>query len=119
MLIVDDNGRFRGQLRKSVERVAPGAVIFEAEGVDSAESLTRQNNFQLIFVDVVLGNEDGISCVARLRPILPSARIILITAYPDREFHRRGLDAGASALLDKKNLDSTVLAQILQDTIDR
>lgn len=119
ILIVDDNARFRGQLGKSVKRVAPGAVIMEAEGGDSAESLARKHDFQLIFVDVVLGNEDGISCVARLRPILPNARIILITAYPDREFHRRGLEAGASALLDKKNLDSTVLAQILQDTINR
>jgi hypothetical protein len=41
----------------------------------------------------------------------------LISAYPDKEFHRLGLAAGAAAFIDKKMLDSETLKQIISDTI--
>ena len=66
-------------------------------------------------MDVVLGDENGIQCVQRIAKLSPNSRIVLFSAYPDREFHRRGLEAGAAAFLDKKNLDSAALRQILDD----
>jgi hypothetical protein len=42
---------------------------------------------------------------------------VLISAYPDREFHRLGLEAGAVAFLDKKDLDTETLRQIINDVI--
>jgi DNA-binding NarL/FixJ family response regulator len=68
-------------------------------------------------VDVVLGEEDGIRCARRLKALLPQARIVLISAYPDREFHRLGLEAGAVAFLDKKDLDVAALHQVVEDLI--
>jgi DNA-binding NarL/FixJ family response regulator len=68
-----------------------------------------------VLMDVVLGDEDGIACARRIKTIGPQSRIILISAYPDREFHRLGLQAGAVAFLDKKDLDSSVLKQVLND----
>jgi hypothetical protein len=43
--------------------------------------------------------------------------VVLISAYPDREFHRLGLEAGAVALLDKKELDTAVLRQVIDDVV--
>ena len=40
---------------------------------------------------------------------------VLISAYPDREFHRQGLEAGAVAFLDKKDLDAATLSQIIEN----
>jgi DNA-binding NarL/FixJ family response regulator len=68
-------------------------------------------------VDVVLGDEDGIRCTRRIKAQLPSARVVLISAYPDREFHRRGLEAGAMAFLDKKDLDAATLHQMIEDSL--
>jgi DNA-binding NarL/FixJ family response regulator len=64
-----------------------------------------------------LGEEDGIRCTRRIKALSPSSRIVLISAYPDREFHRLGLEAGAVAFLDKKDLDADTLSQILNDMI--
>jgi hypothetical protein len=41
----------------------------------------------------------------------------LISAYPDREFHKQGLEAGAVALLDKKDLDAATLRQVIEDMV--
>ena len=106
ILLVDDNARYRSQLRRMVGKICPQAVIYEAAQIREAVHLVQQVAPQLVLVDVVLGDEDGIQCTRRIKAISPPARIILISAYPDREFHRRGLEAGAVAFLDKKDLDA-------------
>jgi CheY-like chemotaxis protein len=47
----------------------------------------------------------------------PASRIVLISAYPDREFHRQALESGAIAFLDKKNLDLAAIKQVINDVI--
>jgi DNA-binding NarL/FixJ family response regulator len=118
ILIVDDNRRYRQQLRRMVERIYPQAVIYEAAGTDDALRLARQFKPPLAFIDMVLGDEDGIRCTRRLRAQAHDLRVILMSAYPDREFHRLGLEAGANAFVDKKDLDAASLYQIIMDTID-
>ena len=115
LLLVDDSDFYRAQLRRMVGRAYPQAVIYEAARVTEAVRLAKSISPELMLVDVVLGDEDGIRCTRRLKALCPAARIILISAYPDREFHRLGLQAGAVAFLDKKDLDVAAVRQILED----
>lgn len=118
MLLVDDNARYRSQLRRMIGKACAQAVIYEAENIAEATQLVQQVPPQLVLVDVVLGDEDGIRCARRIKAISPQSRIVLISAYPDREFHRLGLEAGAVAFLDKKDLDAMALQQVIEDLID-
>jgi len=115
ILLLDDNQRYRSQLRRMIGRVCPQAMIYEAENTADALHMTKRISPQIAFIDVVLGDEDGIRCTRRIKSSSPASRVILISAYPDREFHRRGLEAGASAFLDKKDLDAATLLQIIND----
>lgn len=117
MLLVDDNSRYRSQLRRMVGKVCAQATIYEAENTAEAVQLTRQISPRLVLVDVVLGDEDGIGCARRIKAIAPQSRIVLISAYPDREFHRLGLEAGAIAFLDKKDLDAQALYRVVEDLV--
>ncbi len=117
MLLVDDNARYRRQLRRMVGKVCPQAMIYEAENIEEAVHLVQRVSPQLLLVDVVLGEEDGIRCTRRIKALSPLSRIVLISAYHDREFHRRGLEAGAVAFLDKKDLDAATLRQVIDDVI--
>ncbi|HRQ38636.1 MAG TPA: response regulator [Chloroflexota bacterium] len=117
ILVVDDNGRYRTQLRRIIGKIFPQTMIYEAANTADAVHLAARVMPQVAFVDVVLGDEDGIRCTRRLKGQSPSTRIILISAYPDREFHRLGLEAGATAFVDKKDLDAATLQQIIVDVI--
>ena len=118
-LLVDDNTRYRYQLRRMIGKVCQRALIYEAgnikEGVEIAELVSPL----LVLVDVVLGDENGILCARRIKVVSPKSRVVLISAYPDREFHRLGLEAGATAFLDKKDLDAAVLEQVINDVINQ
>jgi DNA-binding NarL/FixJ family response regulator len=117
MLLVDDNARYRRQLRRIIGKVCPQAMIYEAQNIGEAVNLTQHAAPQLVLVDVILGEENGIHCARRIKALSPPSRIVLISAYPDREFHRLGLEAGAVAFLDKKDLDAATLCQIIDDVI--
>jgi DNA-binding NarL/FixJ family response regulator len=118
LLLLDDNRRYRSQLRHMIGRIYPQIVIYEAEGVGEALQLVERLKPNLALVDVVLGDEDGIRCTRRVRALSPETRVVLVSAYPDREFHRLGLEAGAIAFLDKKDLDMAALRHIIDDVLE-
>ncbi|MBZ0274892.1 MAG: response regulator [Anaerolineae bacterium] len=118
IIIVDDNQRFRKELCGIVGRNSPSATIYEAGNWAELSTLAHQVHPKLIFMDVVLGDEDGISHTRRIKQELHDVKVILITAYPDREFHRLGIESGALAMIDKKDLDTPTIKQILYDVID-
>lgn len=117
VMLVDDNARYRAQLRRVIGRLYPHAVICEAEATHEALQVAEQMLPQLALVDVILGDEDGIRCARRLKGSMPQLRVVLITAYPDREFRRLGMEAGAAALLDKKDLDAAAVRQMIDDVL--
>lgn len=117
ILVVDDSARYRQQLERMIGRIYPQATVYEAANTAEAVALAQQVEPPLAFVDVVLGDESGIHCAQRLKAQSAQVRIVLMSAYPDREFHRRGLEAGASAFVDKKDMDTTSLYEIIMDAL--
>ncbi|NMC30644.1 MAG: response regulator transcription factor [Pelolinea sp.] len=115
ILVVDDNARYRKQLLRMIGRVNPRTTIYEANSIQETLQIIQNVDPQLALVDVVLGDEDGIACVRQIKAIHPHSRIVLISAYPDHEFHRQGLESGAVAFLDKRNLDMPTLRQVIED----
>ncbi|MDY0018903.1 MAG: response regulator transcription factor [Anaerolineae bacterium] len=118
VLLLDDNARYRAQLCRLIGKVCPTASLYEAEDCAEALRLVGQVSPQLAFIDVVLPEEDGIQCARRIKALSPTTRLILISAYPDREFRRLGLIAGAVAFLDKKDLDAATVRQVVEDMLD-
>ena len=117
VLVVDDNTRYRQQLKRLIGKIYPTFMFYEAENVFEALSLGEQVKPQLAFIDVVLRDEDGILCARRLRTISPLTRIVVISAYPDREFRKQALSAGVIAFLDKKDLDTASMRQVIEDAL--
>jgi DNA-binding NarL/FixJ family response regulator len=117
ILIVDDNPRFRYHLSRIVGKLFSNINIHEAENIDAVFDAVQTTNFELMFVDVILGDQNGISLLKTLKKYIENTRIVLISAYPDKEFHRQGLEAGAAAFIDKKMLDSDTIRQIIGDIL--
>jgi DNA-binding NarL/FixJ family response regulator len=117
ILVVDDSSRYRQQLCRMIGKAYPSSQLYEAEDIAEAVRLAERIHPRLALIDVVLKEEDGIQCARRLKSSVPSTRIVLISAYPDREFRRLGLAAGAVAFLDKKDLDAAAMRQVVEDAL--
>ena len=117
VLVVDDNTRYRQQLTHLIGKIHPTCILYEAGNISEAVNLGEQVHPQLALIDVVLEDEDGIQCARQLRSVSPSTRMVVVSAYPDRGFRKQALSAGAVAFVDKKDLDTASLRQVIEDAL--
>ena len=98
LLIVDDDERIRGLLQKFLAR--NGFWVTAARDAAQARRLLTGLEFDLIVLDVMMPNEDGISLTRDLRRRL-STPILLLTAKGETGDRIAGLEAGADDYLPK------------------
>lgn len=111
--IVEDNDGLRRGLTSVLED-APGVKC--AGSFSTAEEALREipkNPPEVVLMDIHLPGMSGIECVRRLREILPSTRVVMITVYRDNDKIFDALRAGASGYLLKRATPKEILAAII------
>ena len=79
--VIDDERPARKELVHQIMDAMPGSQIEEADSGASAIELISRRTFDLLFVDISLGDMDGTTLAAAARRILPDAQIVFATAY--------------------------------------
>ena len=98
LLIVDDDQRIRELLQKYLVR--NGFLVTIAKGAGQAKRLLRGLSFDLIVLDVMMPDQDGLSLTRELRNDV-DIPILLLTARSETEDRITGLEAGADDYLPK------------------
>jgi len=98
ILIVDDDERIRGLLQKFLSR--HGYWVSAARDAAHARRLLDGLEFDLIVLDVMMPDEDGVSLTKSLRETLTTP-ILLLTAKGDTDARIMGLEAGADDYMTK------------------
>jgi len=98
LLIVDDDERIRGLLRKFLIR--NGFLVSAARDSGHARKLLAGLEFDLIVLDVMMPGEDGVTLTRALREIIATP-VLLLTAKGETADRIRGLEAGADDYLPK------------------
>ncbi len=98
LLIVDDDERIRGLLKKFLMRA--GFLASAARDAAHARRVLAGLDFDLIIMDVMMPGEDGISLTKSLRETMATP-ILLLTAKGETEDRITGFEAGADDYLPK------------------
>ena len=98
LLIVDDDQRIRELLQKYLMR--NGFLVSIAQDAAQAKRLLRGLSFDLIVLDVMMPEQDGLSLTRELRDSMDTP-ILLLTARSETEDRISGLEAGADDYLPK------------------
>jgi len=98
ILIVDDDERIRGLLRKFLAR--NGFLVSVARDAGHARRVLSGLEFDLIVMDVMMPGEDGVSLTSDIRTKV-STPVLLLTAKGETEERIKGLEAGADDYLAK------------------
>ncbi len=110
VLVVDDHTGIRNALTRLIDNERPHlcSVGAAANGKD-ALAMARANQPDVILLDVVLGDEDGLALIAPLRR---SAAVVVLTSLVDRRVAERALRLGAVACVHKSAPAAELLACI-------
>ncbi|MFD1158617.1 response regulator [Roseovarius aestuarii] len=99
LLIVDDDERIRGLLRKFLAR--HGFLVSIARDAAHARRILSGLEFDLIVMDVMMPGEDGVALTSSLREDEITTPILLLTAKGETDDRISGLEAGADDYLAK------------------
>ncbi len=109
ILICDDQTDIVNALKIYLQ--PEGYELFEAYNGEQAVELCRENQMDLILLDVMMPVMDGIAATAEIRKF-SNAPIILLTAKSETEDKVLGLNVGADDYITKPFVPVEVLARI-------
>jgi len=101
ILVVDDSAKVRKALRRSLEDHAGFQVCGEA--VDGLEAIEKVYELRpdLVVLDLVMPDMNGVEVASALKGMMPDVPIILLTGYDDKVGKELASVVGANIVLAK------------------
>ena len=101
VLLVDDHGVVRRGLRGYLELLDDIEVIGEAENGLRGVELSAELNPDVILMDIVMPELDGIGAIGRIKAAQPDVQVVALTSFIEEEKVIAALEAGASGFILK------------------
>jgi DNA-binding NarL/FixJ family response regulator len=101
VLLVDDHGVVRRGLRGYLELLDDIEVVGEAENGLIGVELSAQLIPDVILMDIVMPQLDGIGAIARIKADQPGVQIVALTSFIEEDKVLAALESGASGFILK------------------
>jgi len=119
ILIVDDEAHIRMLIEQTLEELEDEGVEFlTAENGEIALEIIREENPQLVFLDVMMPKMNGMEVCRRVKKELglENIFIVLLTAKGQEADRQKGLDVGADVYMTKP-FDPEVLLEKAREVL--
>jgi NarL family two-component system response regulator LiaR len=112
VLIADDHAIVREGLRALIETEPGMALVGEARDGLEAIRLARTLKPDVILLDLVMPNKDGLAAIADIKKDRPQARILVLTSFAEDDKVFPAIKAGALGYLLKDTAPRALLQAI-------
>lgn len=113
LLIADDHTLVRQGLRQLCEGMGGFVVVAEAQYGGEAVALARTTRPDVILMDIVMPDTDGVEAIRQIMCETPAARIIALTMYRREQYMLDAIRAGARGYL-LKTVDAAELMAAIE-----
>ncbi len=101
IMIVDDHEIAREGLRTLLEEERDVEIVAEASSGREALNLAARHDPQVILLDMVMPNMDGVETIRQLRAAGSTAAIVVLSTFAENHMVRDAVEAGALGYLLK------------------
>ena len=101
VMVVDDHPIMRNGLRDTLEASGRFEVVGLAEDGDEAVRTVEGLQPQVIVMDVIMPNKDGVDACREIMELLPDTRVLMLTASSEMDAVIEAVAAGATGYLQK------------------
>jgi DNA-binding NarL/FixJ family response regulator len=112
VLLVDDHGVVRRGLRGYLELLDDIEIVGEADNGLTGVELSAQLNPDVVLMDLVMPQLDGIAAIGRIKAAQPGVQVVALTSFIEEEKVIAALEAGASGFILKDAEADDVAAAI-------
>ena len=114
VLIADDHGMIRHGLKTYLKNQTDVEVVGEARHGLEAVRMCEQVQPDVVLMDLVMPEMDGITATRIVRERWPHVQVIALTSFQEQDLVQKALRAGAVSYL-LKNISGEGLAQAIRD----
>ncbi len=101
VMVVDDHPIMRNGLRDTLEASGRFEVVGLAEDGEAAVRTVEELKPDVIVMDVLMPNKNGIDACREIMELLPDTRVMMLTASTEEDTVIEALAAGARGYLQK------------------
>ena len=113
VLLVDDHAVVRMGLRAFFDLLPDIEVVGEASDGSEGAAMTRRLTPDVVLMDLLMPNMDGITAIGRIKAELPETEIVTMTSFIEEEKVTAALEAGASGYV-LKDAEAEEVAQAIR-----
>ncbi|GAB3870247.1 response regulator transcription factor [Terrabacter terrigena] len=118
VLVVDDHQAVASAMALAIG-MEPGLTsVGSAHSASDARELVEELSPDVVVMDVLLGDADGIDVAAEMIRGNPGLRVVVLTGHVDEALLRRAAEAGAGAFLLKDGALADLLEAIRTSSLD-
>jgi len=112
--IVEDNRGLRDSVTEWLKEANETELVAACPSAEAALRDLPLKKPDVVLMDINLPGADGIECVTKLKPLLPEAQFLMLTAYEDAQRIFAALEAGASGYLLKRASRDQLMQAIIE-----
>jgi two-component system response regulator NreC len=116
LVLADDHEIVRVGLRHLLGRSDRIELVAEARTGEEAVALVRHHRPDVVLLDIVMPQMNGIEAARIIRTAMPSVRVVMLTSYEDSFHIEQALRAGAHGYLTK-NMAPEELLEAIEATV--
>ena len=109
VLVVEDHDALRRSLHEWIQAVFPDCAVFEARSGEEAVASGPICLPAIVLMDIGLPGMNGIEATRRLKALLPTSRIVMLTIFESDAYRIEAAAAGACAFVAKSHMHSELL----------
>lgn len=110
--IVEDDVKVRGSLARLVDSTEGFCCVSQHPDAENALKEIPVIKPEIVLMDINLPGMDGIECVRRLKQMLPTTQMVMLTVYENTNIIFGALTAGASGYLLKRSSPDQIIEAI-------
>lgn len=114
ILIVDDHAIVRAGLKQILTDDPHLVVKGEADTAAEALRLVRENEYDLVLLDISLPDRNGLELLEILKKSHPKLRVLMLSMYRENQYAIRAIKSGASGYLNKQSAPDQLVSAIKQ-----
>jgi DNA-binding NarL/FixJ family response regulator len=113
VLLVDDHAVVRKGLRAFFDQLDDIEVVGEASDGSEGVALARRHRPDVVLMDLLMPNMDGVTAIGRIKAELPETEIVTMTSFIEEDKVTSALEAGASGYV-LKDAEADEVAQAIR-----
>ena len=101
ILIVDDHAVVRDGVKRLSDEQLGAAVFGEASTAQEALQLVREAHWDVVVLDISLGERNGLEVLKELKQLRPRLPVLILSMHAEEQYARRAFRAGAAGYITK------------------